>query len=420
MIKFRNIKGTHDLLPEQVAIWRQVENIIHLIMEQNGFGEIRTPVFENTDLFIRGIGTDTDIVSKEMYSWTDQGNNLLTLRPELTAPVARAYIQHQLSNKNPMHRLYYLDSLFRRERPQKGRQRQFHQFGAEAIGSPNPEQDAEIIAIAYNTFEKFKIKDMTVNLNSIGSPQIRTKYLNLLRSSLDKVQSKLCGTCQNRIEKNALRLFDCKNSNCQTLLDQNAPLIFDEISDSDYLHFDIVTRILNEIGIPFSHNKKLVRGLDYYSHTTFEITSKSLGAQDALCGGGRYNSLIEQLGGKPTPAVGFAAGLERLILALEKNQFSEKSPDIYFIHLGQEATIIASRIANDIRVKHEKVVIFEVLRRSLKAQMREAGRSQAKTVLILGDDELKKNKIIIKNMQSGEQKEIEISKLDQYFNNTSN
>ena len=417
MIKFRNIKGTHDLLPEEVSIWRQVENIIHFIMEQHGFGEIRTPVFEHTDLFIRGIGTDTDIVSKEMYSWKDQGDNLLTLRPELTAPVARAYIQHQLANKNPMHRLYYLDSLFRRERPQKGRQRQFHQFGAEAIGSPNPEQDAEIIAVAYNMFEKFKITNMTVVLNSIGSQEIRPKYLKLLRSSLHKVKLELCSTCQNRIEKNALRLFDCKNLHCQSLLDKNAPLIFDQISDSDYKHFDIVRKILNEIGIPFYHDKKLVRGLDYYSHTTFEITSTSLGAQNALCGGGRYNNLIEQLGGKSTPAVGFAAGLERLILAIDKSQFSVQVPDIYFIHLGQDSTIIASKIANDIRMRHNKIVVFEVLRRSLKAQMREAGRSNAKMVLILGDDELKSNKIIIKNMLSGDQKKIAISKLDQYFSN---
>jgi len=420
MIKFRNIKGTHDLLPEQVTIWRQVENIIHLIMEQNGFGEIRTPVFENTDLFIRGIGTDTDIVSKEMYSWKDQGNNTLTLRPELTAPVARAYIQHQLVNQNPMHRLYYMDSLFRRERPQKGRQRQFHQFGAEAIGSPNPEQDAEIIALAYNIFKKFNIKDIKVNLNSIGSPEIRNQYLKLLRLKLADFKLELCKICQIRIKKNALRLFDCKNSKCQKLLDQNAPLIFDEISDSDFLHFDVVMRILNKIGIPFSHNKKLVRGLDYYSHTTFEITSKELGAQDALCGGGRYNGLIEQLGGKPTPAVGFAAGLERLIIALDKSQYLEEYPDIYFVHLGEPAIVIASKIANDLRMKHGKTVIFEVLRRSLKAQMREAGRSKAKLALILGDDELSKNKIIIRDMYTGNQEELDLSKLDQYFTNSSN
>ena len=328
MQMFRTIKGTHDLLPDELIIWREVEDFIHTIMQQNGYGEIRTPAFENTELFIRGIGTDTDIVTKEMYSWTDQGGNTLTLKPELTAPVARAYLQHQLGNQNPIHRLYYIDALFRRERPQKGRQRQFHQFGAEAIGSPNPEQDAEIIALAYNIYKKFNIQDISVRLNSIGNAEIRPLYLVNLRSSVKKIETKLCSTCQTRIEKNALRLFDCKNPLCQELLDEHAPFIFDSISDDDQNHFEMVTRILKEMEIPYFHDKKLVRGLDYYSHTTFEISSSSLGAQDALCGGGRYNGLIEQLGGKPTPAVGFAAGIERLILALDKQNNTGIPPDI--------------------------------------------------------------------------------------------
>ena len=217
MQNFRTIKGTHDLLPNELIIWREVENFIHSIMQQNGYGEIRTPAFENTELFVRGIGTDSDIVTKEMYSWTDQGGNTLTLKPELTAPVARAYLQHQLGNQNPIHRLYYFDALFRRERPQKGRQRQFHQFGAEAIGSPNPEQDAEIIALAYNIYKKFNIQDMTVRLNSIGNAEIRPTYLETLRSYVKKIETELCSTCQTRIEKNALRLFDCKNPHCQEL-----------------------------------------------------------------------------------------------------------------------------------------------------------------------------------------------------------
>ena len=351
MQNFRTIKGTYDLLPGELIIWREVENFIHSIMQQNGYGEIRTPAFENTELFVRGIGTDTDIVTKEMYSWTDQGGNTLTLKPELTAPVARAYLQHQLGNQNPIHRLYYFDALFRRERPQKGRQRQFHQFGAEAIGSPNPEQDAEIIALAYNIYKKFNIQDMTVRLNSIGNAEIRPTYLETLRSSVKKIETELCSTCQTRIEKNALRLFDCKNPQCQKLLDEHAPFIFDSISHDDQNHFEMVTRIMKEMKMPYFHDKKLVRGLDYYSHTTFEISSSILGAQDALCGGGRYNGLIEQLGGKPTPAVGFAAGVERLILALDKQNNSSIPPDIYLVHLGEEATVIASKIANDLRSK---------------------------------------------------------------------
>ena len=419
MQNFRTIKGTHDLLPDELIIWREVEDFIHTIMQQNGYGEIRTPAFENTELFIRGIGTDTDIVTKEMYSWTDQGGNTLTLKPELTAPVARAYLQHQLGNQNPIHRLYYIDALFRRERPQKGRQRQFHQFGAEAIGSPNPEQDAEIIALAYNIYKKFNIQDISVRLNSIGNAEIRPLYLVNLRSSVKKIETELCSTCQTRIEKNALRLFDCKNPHCQELLDEHAPFIFDSISDDDQNHFEMVTRILKEMEIPYFHDKKLVRGLDYYSHTTFEISSSSLGAQDALCGGGRYNGLIEQLGGKPTPAVGFAAGIERLILALDKQNNTGIPPDIYLIHLGDEATVTASKIANDLRLNCGKIVVMETMRRSLKAQMREAGRCGANTTIILGEKELAENNIIVKDMSTGNQNEVPISEINQFFNKNS-
>ena len=419
MQNFRTIKGTYDLLPDELIIWREVENFIHSIMQQNGYGEIRTPAFENTELFVRGIGTDTDIVTKEMYSWTDQGGNTLTLKPELTAPVARAYLQHQLGNQNPIHRLYYFDALFRRERPQKGRQRQFHQFGAEAIGSPNPEQDAEIIALAYNIYKKFNIQNMTVRLNSIGNAEIRPTYLETLRSSVKKIETELCSTCQTRIEKNALRLFDCKNPHCQELLDEHAPFIFDSISHDDQNHFEMVTRILKEMEIPYFHDKKLVRGLDYYSHTTFEISSSVLGAQDALCGGGRYNGLIEQLGGKPTPAVGFAAGVERLILAIDKQNNSSIPPDIYFVHLGEETTVIASKIANDLRLNCGKIVVMETLRRSLKAQMREAGRCSAHTTIILGEKELAENNIIVKDMSTGNQNEVPISEINQFFNKTS-
>ena len=386
-------------------------------MQQNGYCEIRTPVFENTDLFVRGIGSDTDIVTKEMYTWTDQGGNNLTLKPELTAPVVRAYLQHQMGNTNPINRLYYFDALFRRERPQKGRQRQFYQFGAEAIGSPNPEQDAEIIALAYNIYKGFNIQDMTVRLNSIGSAEIRPSYLKTLRSSVREIEKELCKTCQTRIKKNALRLFDCKNSQCQELLDEYVPFIFESISDDDLTHFDTLTRILNEMDIPFSHDKKLVRGLDYYSHTTFEITSSALGAQDALCGGGRYNGLIEQLGGKSTPAIGFAAGVERLILAIDMQESFVKSPDIYIVHLGDKAAITASKLANDLRNNCGKTVVLETLRRSLKSQMREAGRCKAEITIIIGDEELTNNKIIVKDMSTGKQQEIAISDAIHFFSN---
>ena len=418
MSNFRTIKGTHDLLPNERLIWRKVEHSIHSIMQQNGYGEIRTPAFENTELFVRGIGDETDIVTKEMYSWIDQGGNNLTLKPELTAPVVRAYLQHQMGNTNPLHRLYYFDALFRRERPQKGRQRQFYQFGAEAIGSPNPEQDAEMISLAYNIYKGFNIQNMMVRLNSIGSAEIMPAYLDNLRHSVKSIKHELCKICQARIEKNALRLFDCKNPHCQELLDEHALLIFESISDEDHAHFKVITQILDEMGIPYSHDNKLVRGLDYYSHTTFEITSTILGAQDALCGGGRYNGLIEQLGGKPTPAVGFAAGVERLILAIGKQNDMVQPVDIYLVHMSQELIPTAARIANDLRKNCGKTVLLETLRRSMKAQMREAGRCGAATTLILGIEEFAENKIIIKDMATGNQEKIVLSEIIQFVNNT--
>tara|TARA_Y100000590_G_C15708283_1_gene1009422 strand:+ start:526 stop:1779 length:1254 start_codon:yes stop_codon:yes gene_type:complete len=416
MVEFRTIKGTHDLLPETLKFWKTIQFEITNIMEQYGYDEIRTPTFENTELFIRGIGTETDIVNKEMYSWVDQAGDTLTLKPELTAPIARAYVQNQLGNKHPLHRLYYFDTLFRRERPQKGRQRQFYQFGAEAIGSYKPEQDAEIISMAYHIYKNFNIKDMSVRLNSIGSPEIRVKYLDLLKNNLEKHIGDLCENCNKRLQKNALRIFDCKNQICQDLFDDRAPLIFDSISYEDSQHFDSITCILDAMDIPFKHDKKLVRGLDYYSHTTFEITSKTLGAQDALCGGGRYNNLIEKIGGKSTPAVGFAAGVERLILAIDKIKAIESTPDIYFITISEEASIIAFKLANTIRKKCNKKVILETLGRSLKAQLREANRMDVKHVVIIGEEELEKNMGTIKNMATSDQVQISFTDMVNFFN----
>ena len=416
MVEFRTIKGTHDLLPDTLKIWKVIQLEITNIMQQYGYDEICTPIFENTDLFIRGIGTETDIVNKEMFSWVDQGGNSLTLRPELTAPIARAYIQHQLGSKHPLHRLYYFDTLFRRERPQIGRQRQFYQFGAEAIGSYKPEQDVEIISMAYNIYKNFNIKDMSVRLNSIGSFEIRAKYLDLLKNNLENYIGELCKNCNKRLQKNALRIFDCKSQQCQDLLNDRAPLIFDSISKEDSKHFDTITHILDSMNIPFEHDKKLVRGLDYYSHTTFEITSKTLGAQDALCGGGRYNKLIEQLGGKSTPAVGFAAGVERLILAIDKIEEIESQPDIYFITVNEDSSVIAFKLANTIREECKKKVILETLGRSLKAQMREANRLGVKEVVIIGEEELEKNIGSVKNMITGEQVQIPFTDMVNYFN----
>ena len=382
-------------------------HFIHQTLQSYGYGEIRTPFFENTNLFKRGIGQETDIVSKEMYSWVDQGGVELTLRPELTAPVIRAYNQHQLSSTSPISRLYYLSYLFRRERPQKGRQRQFSQYGIEAIGSPYSEQDVEVISIAYNIYKSLGIDNISVKINTIGSPEIRNKYLKELRGSLEKFSKDFSEIDNNRLVNNALRLFDSKDPVCQEILDNNAPFIFDFINEHDLIHFNEILDHLNSMNIPFIHDKKLVRGLDYYTHTTFEINSEQLGGQDALCGGGRYNKLIDQLGGNPTPAIGFAAGIERLFIVLNK-KFEKQPLDIYLILLGEKTLTKGLFIADDLR-KNNFSVVIETLRRSMKAQMREANKLNAKFVLIIGENELESNSAIIKNMSTSEQIEVDLN-----------
>ena len=415
MVEFRSIKGTHDILPNEIKKWQMIEMKIHQIMKNHVYDEIRTPAFENTELFVRGIGTDTDIVNKEMYSWIDQGGNSLTLKPELTAPVIRAYVQNKLDKQHPIHRLYYFDTLFRRERPQKGRQRQFYQFGVEAIGSPHPEQDAEIISLAYNIYDNFGIKDLEIKINSIGSSKIRPVYLDLLRNSIQKYIEDLCNTCKLRLKKNALRLFDCKNSKCKEILANKAPLIFNSISEEDHKHFSELTKRLDKIQVPYVHDNSLVRGLDYYTQTTFEIVSSSLGAQDALCGGGRYNDLVENIGGKSTHAVCFASGVERLILAMGEMEGLESSIDIYLITIGNEANMFASNLANELRQKNNMKVMLETLRRSIKSQMREANRCGARYVIIIGEDEITNESVIIKDMSTGKQLQIPNSNINNFF-----
>ena len=408
--EYKNIKGTKDIFPPESYNYKIIEDFIHQTLQSYGYGEIRTPFFENTNLFKRGIGNETDIVSKEMYSWIDQGGDELTLRPELTAPVIRAYNQHQLTSTSPITRLYYLSNLFRRERPQKGRQRQFSQYGVEALGSSYPEQDVEVISIAYNIYKMLNLNNISVKINTIGSPEIRDKYLMELKESIQKFSNDLSETDNNRLANNALRLFDSKDPVCQEILDDNAPLIYDFISKDDLTQFNKIIEHLDYMNIPYSHDKKLVRGLDYYTHTTFEITSDRLGSQDALCGGGRYNKLIEELGGKPTPAVGFAAGIERLLIVLNK-EIKKQPLDIYLILLGSETLSKGLLVADALRKKDFSVVV-ETLRRSMKAQMREANKLNAKFVLIIGENELKNNNAIIKNMSTSEQTEVSFNDIE--------
>ena len=421
MKNFRSIKGTHDILPEDSYKWRHLESIVHQVCAQFGYQEIRTPIFEQNKLFSRSVGEESDIVTKEMYSWEDKENSFLTLRPELTAPVARAYNQHNLGNLSPIHRFYYIGPLFRRERPQKGRQRQFHQFGIEAFGSNFAEQDAEIIALAWHLLAHFRLTNkIDLQVNSIGTSECRAGYREALKQFLKPHFDELSEISKRRFNTNPLRILDSKNKKEQTIL-KNGPRISDYYTKDDKEHFNEVKTYLKAMNIPFTINSGLVRGLDYYTKTVFEITSNELGSQDALLGGGRYDSLVETLGGKPTPGIGFAAGIERILLLINEENFKEHKPvpDIYLICLEKKGIPVSLNIAKILRLKGLNIV-SDPLRRSMKAQMRDANKLRARYVLILGESELKDNTIIFKNLESGKQESIKQEKIVKYFDNLTN
>ena len=407
MNQIRSVKGTHDILPSDSQKWQQFEQIIHHVCQQFGYKEIRTPIFEETRLFSRSVGEETDIVSKEMYSWEDRDGKSLTLRPELTASVVRSFIQHNLGGQAPSQRLYYMGPLFRRERPQKGRQRQFHQFGVEAFGSENPEQDAEIIAIAWHILSECGLNNKTtLHLNSIGSPSCRKAYREALKNFIRPNLAQFSETSQKRFETNPLRILDTKAEHEQKLL-EGAPTISQCYTNKDKAHFESVQHFLNAMNIPFSINEKLVRGLDYYSRTVFEFTSTALGAQDALLGGGRYDGLVETLGGKSTPGIGFAAGMERFLIAMEDaGQKSDESKiDVYFVCLDEAGLSTALSLANKLRQKGFNVV-SDPLRRSIKAQLRDANKFKARFAIILGESEMENNTVTLKNLDNGEQETV--------------
>ena len=411
----KNIKGTKDLLPNAMLNIQDIERHLNIFMNIHGYGEIRTPIFESTELFARSVGEHTDIVNKEMYTWTDQNTQSLTLRPEMTASVVRTYIQKQLWKIEPISKFYYIGPSFRRERPQKGRLRQFHQFGIEAIGSPNPEQDAEIISMAYNIYKMFGIDNLEIKINSLGSGNIRKKYGEDLKESLMPFKNDFNETELIRLEKNPLRILDSKNKNTQKILNKNAPNIFDYISNEDNQHFNDVTHILDQLKIKYIHNQKLVRGLDYYTKTVFEVTSNDLGAQDALCGGGRYNNLVQELGGKNIPAIGFAAGIERLILAMNLENNRTINTDIYIINIEKKYAAKAMQLADLLRKELGIAVYIDSLRRSIKSQMRHANKMNAKFTIILDSENLNENKIFIKNMNDNTQESILINNVVSYF-----
>tara|TARA_B100001245_G_C22872515_1_gene419575 strand:+ start:245 stop:1504 length:1260 start_codon:yes stop_codon:yes gene_type:complete len=408
----RSVKGTQDILPDQSTRWQDLELTIQKIMDCYGYKEIRTPAFEHSEVFSQGVGEETDIVSKEMYSWTDQGGNNLTLKPELTAPVARSFIQHNLGVQNSINKLYYIDALFRRERPQKGRYRQFHQFGIEVFGSENPETDVEVIALAMHVFHKLGLKELTLQLNSIGSPECRNNYRNAIKNFLAPHFDQLSQTSQDRYNNNPLRILDTKSPDEKEIL-KDAPNISNYWTIDDKNHFDEVCNLLKHIKIDYQLSPSLVRGLDYYTRTTFEITSNELGAQNAICGGGRYDGLVEKLGGKPTPGIGFAAGIERLLLASSSDN-KIRNIQIYIVGIGNDVRPTMINLAEELR-SNDIRTSFDYLRRSIKAQMREANKLGAQYAIIIGEDELKDKSVIIKDLSTSNQEKITLDSVQKHM-----
>ena len=410
----QSIKGTKDILPNQSHGWQALKVIIRSTMNNYGYKEIRTPAFERTELFSRGVGEETDIVSKEMYSWTDQGGEKLTLKPDLTAPVVRAFIQHNLREQSPINKLYYIDTLFRRERPQKGRYRQFHQFGIEAFGSENPEIDAEVIAVALAVFNTLGLEGLKLKLNSIGSPECRTLYRQEIRSYLKPYLNDLSEISQRRFDKNPLRILDTKIPHEIEILN-DIPNVSDSWTPEDMAHFEELKSLLDAMDIQYSLAPRLVRGLDYYTRTTFEITSSALGAQDALCGGGRYDGLVKTLGGKATPGIGFAAGMERILLAMGNFDSNINNTQLYIVGLGDTVRPVVVKLAEDLRQNNIRTN-FDPLRRSLKAQMREANKTDARYAILIGDQELESGEVELKDLSTGDQEKIALDKLVGHIN----
>lgn len=404
-------RGTNDFLPEDTAKWQYVENMLRELCHQFGYEELRTPIFEETELFLRGVGDTTDIVQKEMYTFEDAGGRSVTLRPENTASAVRAYVENKMFAGAQPTKLFYIGPMFRYERPQAGRFRQFHQFGIECFGASSPAADAEIIVLAWEFYYRLGLKNLELNVNSVGCPDCRPVYRKALQDFLRPNLDKLCGTCQERFEKNPLRILDCKNPECQHHL-VGAPTTIDALCDDCREHFNAVLRHLDAVGIPYKINEKLVRGLDYYTNTAFEILLSDIGAQSAVCGGGRYNRLVEEIGGKPTPGVGFALGMERVFNALQAQGIElpiKPKIDVFVAALGAEASDVSFRLVTEMR-RLGLAAEHDMMGRSLKAQFKYADKFNAAYTLVVGGDELARGTVQLRDMQGSEQQEIPLDK----------
>jgi len=409
-VEFTSIKGFKDILPRESGYWQFVETEARRILRLFGFSEIRTPLLEKTELFSRGIGQDTDIVAKEMYSLKDSKGRSLTLRPEATAAVVRAYIQNRLYEKQPLQKLFTIGPMFRHERPQKGRLRQFHQINVELFGDAGPRSDAEVIVLALELFRILGLKDLSLHLNTLGCPECRPRFKERLDRYLADKRENLCADCKRRAETNPLRVFDCKVPGCREVM-AGAPSIMDSLCDACVDHFRGLQEYLTSAGVSFELDHHLVRGLDYYTRTTFEIQTEKLGAQNAVAGGGRYDGLIKLLGGPAHPAIGFAVGMERVIALLKEiGPLGETSRDLFVAALGKSAQEMSFKWIQQLR-KAGLAVEMDYAPRGLKAQLKYADRLGAKRVLMIGDNELNTGKVILRDMSTGGQEEIELDGL---------
>ncbi|MEZ4723181.1 MAG: histidine--tRNA ligase [Candidatus Kapaibacterium sp.] len=408
----RSPRGTNDILPAEISKWHYLESAIRKVTTQFGYSEIRTPIFESTEVFARSIGDSSDIVNKEMYTFFDRGENSITLRPEMTAALVRACIQNSLANRGELERLWYYGPFFRYERPQKGRFRQFHQFGAECLSSPNPEADAEVILLAHSLISDLGINDYLLNINSLGNNASRDRYRDSLVEYFSKYKNDLSEDSLRRLTTNPLRILDSKDIKDNKII-EDAPQIIDSLDDESKKHFDYVINLLESVNVAYNVSSKLVRGLDYYSHTVFEFQSSALGSQDSFGGGGRYDGLFEQLGGKFTPAVGFALGVERVLLILDSLNKSEKENKIDIqIIIGDERYINSGFNISNVLRKQGLNVLIDIQRKSFKSQMKDANKNNANYVIILAEREMNDNAVVFKNMLSGEQQTIATDKID--------
>lgn len=410
------IKGTLDVLPKESYKIQYIESAVREIAENFGFYEMRTPVFEHTELFQRSVGETTDVVQKEMYTFEDKGGRSITLRPEGTAGAARAFLENGLFNDPLPQKIYYLTSCYRYEKPQAGRLREFHQFGVESFGAATPAADAEIIALAHEVFNYLGVENLTLEINSIGCPECRKHFQAALKSYFEGYKSELCETCQSRLDRNPMRILDCKSPACSKIA-AGAPKILDYLCDDCRAHFEAVQSYLNAMQIDFTVNPEIVRGLDYYTRTVFEFVSNEIGAQGTVCGGGRYDGLLEELGGKPMAACGFGMGIERLLLLMEtqKTPFPErKACDLFLASMGDKANTEAARLALDLRNEGLSAQ-FDTVGRGLKAQMKFADKLGALYTVVLGDTELETRKAQLKNMKDGTLTEISLDDFTDTF-----